>query len=223
MLAPQLTIYDSWKQELPSIPPRSRLYQLVPIGIGTSHVESLTSFIARLAEAHCLLPKTLITEIIAPHIQQTFVKQCTSRGLGALFERARTINSSGNTAKDFIRAIETLTCHQNLQFLTLVTWSDVLGSKALLHNHKAWCSACYQEWLTSTNIVYEPLLWSLKTVEICSKHRILLSQNCPHCHQQLPLLFWHSRLGFCSNCHNSLIDFALTDKETYEFKNLTVY
>lgn len=208
MLVEQLTIYDSWKQELPSIPARSPLYQLVPVGMGTSHVESLTSFIARLAEVHCLLPKTLITEIIAPHIQHTFVKRCTSRGLGALFERARTINGSGSIAKDFIRAIETLTCHQNLQFLTLITWSDILGSKGLFRNHKAWCSTCYQEWFTSANIVYEPLLWSLQAIEICSKHHILLSEICPHCHQQLPLLSWRSRLGVCSNCHNSLIHFG---------------
>lgn len=37
-----------------SLPSRSRLYRLAPIGLGTAYVESLTSYIIRLAEAHSL-------------------------------------------------------------------------------------------------------------------------------------------------------------------------
>lgn len=201
----QLTVYDSWDILIPSIPTRSRLYQLEPIGIGTPYVESLTSFIARLAEAHCLLTRTLISEIIAPQLQQTFVKRCTSRGLGALFEKAKTINSNGNTAKDFIQAIEKLTFNKNLQLLTLLTWSDVINSKGLFRNHKAWCSACYQEYFTKGYIVYEPLIWSLQAVEVCPIHSIYLSNTCPHCHNKVSLFTWHSRLGFCSKCYEPLI------------------
>ncbi len=69
-----LTIYNSWDMTYPSIPARSRLFQLEPIGIGTPYVESLTSYIVRLAKAHCLLPRTLITKMIAPQLEQTFAR-----------------------------------------------------------------------------------------------------------------------------------------------------
>lgn len=221
----QLITYDSWDIHLPSIPIRSRLYQLEPIGIGTPYVESLTSFIIRLAEAHCLLPRTLINEIIAPQLQKVFVKRCTSRGLGALFEKAKTINSNGNIARDFIQALESLTFHENLQLLTLLSWSDVIVSKGLFRSHKAWCSACYQEWFTKDTIIYEPLIWSIKAVEICPKHNIYLSDTCHHCHEKLPLLTWHSRLRFCSKCHEPLIKPASANYiqeaySQYEFEKL---
>ena len=49
------TSYRIWEPEVPQIiPERSRLYSLNPIGIGTPQVESLTGYIARLAEAHVL-------------------------------------------------------------------------------------------------------------------------------------------------------------------------
>lgn len=51
--------YEEWDMNIPAIPPRSRLYRLEPVGIGTPYVESLTSYIARLAAEHCVTPKNL--------------------------------------------------------------------------------------------------------------------------------------------------------------------
>ena len=45
-------LFDSWSLSSPPIPPRSRLYALEPIGVGTALVESLSGYVARLAEAH---------------------------------------------------------------------------------------------------------------------------------------------------------------------------
>lgn len=57
-----LTIYPLENLELPPIPPRSRLYHLEPRGVGTSEVESLTSYLTRLAKAHCV-PLTKLAEL----------------------------------------------------------------------------------------------------------------------------------------------------------------
>jgi len=51
--------YEEWDVSIPPLPSRSRLYRLEPIGIGTPYVESLTGYIARLAETHCITPKSL--------------------------------------------------------------------------------------------------------------------------------------------------------------------
>lgn len=118
-----LTIYDSWNIEYPSIPTRSRLFSLEPIGIGTPYVESLTSFITRLAEVHCVSLPILISRLVSPYLRTTFLKKWSSRSLGALFQKSRSLNSYGDLAKDFIQALEALTLRKDLSFLTLSVWS----------------------------------------------------------------------------------------------------
>ncbi|MCA1991407.1 MAG: TniQ family protein [Coleofasciculus sp. S288] len=195
-----LTSYDTWDLTQPILLPRSHLYQLEPIGIGTPLVESLTSFIARLAEVHCVPPRILISKIITPFLEQIFVKRCTNRGLRSLFDRARALNGTGRMARDFVEALEKLTVRDDLRFLTLLNWSDILVPRGLLRERKAWCPACYKQWRTSGRVVYEPLLWSIDAVTVCLSHHQPLCNHCPHCQQQLPLLTWRTRPGYCSIC-----------------------
>ncbi|MEL6578900.1 MAG: hypothetical protein AAFQ14_04045 [Cyanobacteria bacterium J06621_12] len=64
-----LEIYD--RITLPkslNIPQRSRLYFLEPIEIGTPFTESLSSYLTRLAQEHCLPLKKLIMGEITPVI-----------------------------------------------------------------------------------------------------------------------------------------------------------
>src|SRR5258708_37289702 len=62
---------ETWDLGTLSLPERSRLYHLKPVGIDTPLVENLTSYIIRLAEAHCVLPKTLITKEVLPLLTET--------------------------------------------------------------------------------------------------------------------------------------------------------
>ena len=45
---------------VPPIPKRSRLYSLEPMNVGTAEVESLTGYVARIAEAHCVTVSDLV-------------------------------------------------------------------------------------------------------------------------------------------------------------------
>jgi transcriptional regulator with XRE-family HTH domain len=204
MSVDNLTIYEEWNIHQPKILPRSRLFSLEPIGIGTPQVESLTSYLIRLAELHCLSLPILISRLISPYLQTTFPKQWSSRSLGALFQKARALQSHGDLAKDFVQALEALTLRKDLSFLTLSVWSNVLSHKGLLRNHKAWCPFCYQQGWQSNHLLYEPLLWSIEAVKVCPRHHINLVENCPHCGSQLPLLTWKSSLGCCSKCRQLL-------------------
>ncbi|WP_375469502.1 helix-turn-helix domain-containing protein [uncultured Nostoc sp.] len=178
----------------------SRLNHLQPIGVGTSLVESLTGYIARLAESHCLLPGLLIHSEIAPLLKKVFVKKSGSRGLRAFFDRGTALNGTGNMAKDLVQALEILTLRSDLSFLTMLSWTEFIPPRGLFRSHKAWCSLCYDEWHLSGQVVYEPLLWAIDALKLCSYHHQPLSMTCSHCHQQMPLLTWRSRPGHCSNC-----------------------
>src|SRR5437016_5150277 len=58
---PDTVVYCSWDEASPrSIPPRSYLYRVTPMGVGSANVESLTSYLARLAAAHDISPAVLL-------------------------------------------------------------------------------------------------------------------------------------------------------------------
>ena len=46
--------YELWSIALPTMPARSRLYSLAPMGVGSAQVESVTSYVMRLANAHAV-------------------------------------------------------------------------------------------------------------------------------------------------------------------------
>ena len=52
--------FDSWDLVPVSIPARSRLHSIEPIGIGTPFVESLTGYMIRLAASHAVRVSDLI-------------------------------------------------------------------------------------------------------------------------------------------------------------------
>ncbi|WP_107668927.1 TniQ family protein [Cyanothece sp. BG0011] len=204
MSVDDLTVYERWDLKKPEIPLQSRLFSLKPIGIGTPYCESLSSYLIRLSELHCLSLSVFISRLISPCLRTTFLKNSSSRSLGALFQKARALQGHGDLAKDFVQALEYLTLRKDLSFLTLSVWSNILSHKGLLGNHKVWCPLCYQQQWQSHHVLYEPLLWSLEAVKVCPHHGLRLWENCPHCGNKQPWLTWKSSNGCCSHCHQLL-------------------
>ncbi|MBD2461657.1 helix-turn-helix domain-containing protein [Oscillatoria sp. FACHB-1407] len=188
--------YNSWDLTLPEVPPRSWLYCLPPVGIGTSYVESLTGYIARLARLHYVNTGTLLAKEFV-----TFLRQPNSKSyLHGMSSRTEAFNGTGAMAADLVQALERLTTQNNLRLLTMLTWAEVFPAKGLLRRNRAWCPKCYEDYLTGNQPVCDLLLWSLEVVKICPYHRQPLHTHCPYCERQLPCLGWLSRPGCCSKC-----------------------
>ncbi len=83
------TTCELWNLEKPLIPQHSRLYHLKPIGVGTPYVESLTGYVARLAEAHCVPTGILVLSEIAPFVKKGYVFDNKSGGLELEFRLSR--------------------------------------------------------------------------------------------------------------------------------------
>jgi TniQ len=193
--------YQEWDVTIPVIPPRSRLYRLEPIGIETPYVESLTSYIARLAQVHHVTPKYLIMREVMPFPAQTVSPISYYSRMGDFFfEDALLLNGSGPVAKHWIERLQFLTSCETLRFLTMSTWSEVIATKRMLRRRKAWCPVCYEEWRQTNHIIYEPLLWTLASVTICLRHQQMLVTSCPRCQKSLSLLAQVTRPGYCSHC-----------------------
>lgn len=187
-----------------TIPPRSRLFRLEPVGIGTDETESLTGYVTRLAEAHGVSTRDLVMHEILPFLGREHLAATHNAGLLSAFWRneTRALNGTRTLARNLVRVLETLTGRQNLRFLTLLTWSDVLPVQHLQRPSRAWCPACYEEWRQQGQVVYEPLLWTLVVVTACPRHRQRLRLVCPYpdCGRPSPWLGPRSRPGHCAHC-----------------------
>lgn len=207
MLADSLSIFELWDLSRPALPPRSRLYHLEPVGIGTPDVESLSGYVARLAEAHGVSARKLIVDEILPLMGRSYLLGPVNRGLSAFWQRETgALNGTRTMARDFVLALERLTLRHDLRFLTLLSWAEVLPSKDLLRPERAWCPACYEEWHQAGQVIYEPLLWSLRAIGACARHRRRLEWRCPYpdCQRALSSLAQRARPGHCSRCERWL-------------------
>lgn len=158
-------------------------------------IESQTSFITRLAESHLVSVGALLGKVIAPALGKDYLVKGSR-----FYDHAVELNASGNQAADFAQVLSKLTGIDCTHKLTLIALRSALPSWNVLAEKKRWCSLCLEEWKRLNSTVYEPLLWSFKSVNICAKHNVYLNSICPNCAKALPYLTRTSRIGFCSNC-----------------------
>ncbi|MBR8840006.1 MAG: TniQ family protein [Stigonema ocellatum SAG 48.90 = DSM 106950] len=217
MLSPILKLYSEYDLQKPTIPPRSRLYCLEPIGVGSEYVESLTGYVARLAQQHCVTPRQLLLTEIAPHLARlknrlNYQPETVSKVFGIDMCKPAA-NGTGLTAAYLVEALSALTKRNDLHKLSLLNWA-LLPKRGLLRHQRAWCPSCYLEWQQGGKTIYEPLLWLINIVVICPYHHNRLLCQCPHCHQHLPVFYWNFRPGYCSNCNQWLVNYEYKTKHT---------
>lgn len=208
---PAYECYPQWDIYSPSLPARSRLFHLEPIGIGTFHIESLTSYIARLAAEHCVSSRKLLcVEALNP------IGKATEYYRTSPHFSAYQINGMGGFVEVTVAAFEQLTLREDLRYMTLQTWGNSLSYQQLLRKKRAWCTHCYEERLRDGEPPYELLMWSLDAVTICIKHSTRLCDECPHCKYQLPFLATDYYPGYCSRCRKWLGTFDAAKSERTE-------
>jgi hypothetical protein len=165
-------------------PPRSRLFAIEPLALQTPAVESFTSYLMRLAEAHCVQLGTLIHVAVAPRLQNTFVAQGPSRNVTIFLRTAALLNSHGVSAADWGQALTALTLRTELPLLTMLPWAQGISLRQLVHPHRQWCPCYFEEWRIKGRLVYEPLVWAMAGVQVCPTHRCPMEQQCPACLQE---------------------------------------
>ena len=197
---------ETWNLTLPVIPPRSRCYRLTPVGLGTPYAECLTSYLARLANAHGVSLSTLVVHGLRPVSPQGWLVARRSSGSVPWDAVAVALNGTEVIARNWCTALETLTMRKDLRFLTLLTWAKVLHRNGLLRQTRAYCPECYEEWRAGGGVVYEPLLWNIALVAGCILHRRRLRLACcvGSCSRTMSLLGSRFRPGYCPRCHGWL-------------------
>jgi TniQ len=196
---------EYWHQDIDTSHARSRLYPLKALYEGTANVESLTSYITRLAGVHQVATGVLLAQEVAPFIDKcSQSSRLSTRFYSTFFHQTGAWNGTGTMAVEPVTILQKLTQQSNLRFLTLLTWAPVLSTRQLIRETKAWCPLCYSDLSQHQIPLYEPLLWSISTIKVCLKHKQVLLSKCPNCGENINYLSWNSRSGFCSQCHQWL-------------------
>jgi hypothetical protein len=205
---PRSTTYPSLDCTLSdALPRRSYLYHLQPIGVGTMVVESLTGYIARLAEAHHVPTGALLTREVHPQLrlQSTDSKNpgMAKPNYGFIYD-AHVVNGSATCPRNWVQALETLTGQVGLTALTMLPWRQIVSGRHLLRSNRAWCPLCFESWRKANLPPYEPLLWAIGFVSACPLHHCRLQKCCPHCGQCSTALTAKARPGYCYCCRHWL-------------------
>lgn len=193
----------------PSPPSLTRLYHLEPLGIGGPLVESLTSYIARLAAAHSVRPMRLIVDEIAPRAGKRYAHSIrATQQFFADWRHTLALCGSGPVARDWIRALEQLTGRSDLAQLTLVSLNHVVTAptSTTLRRERSWCPECYDHWRNGGDTPYAPLLWMMRAVTRCPIHHTPVARRCPHaaCGRTTSWLVGQYHQGRCLACDSWL-------------------
>ncbi len=160
-----------------------------PLGLGTSMVEDVRSYMMRMAFCFEISAARLLLWIMPPF----------SPGEGSrLVSQARSSAGLGSMALAIVDALGRATT-LSLQGLTMLPLRHVLSPKNLLRPTRAWCRACLDEMLEKGE-PYEPLLWSILSVAVCPTHGTRLESLCHRCKKPSPYLVGRFSPGSCGRC-----------------------
>jgi hypothetical protein len=130
--------FERWDLAEPIRVAPSSLYTLTPRGLGTPYVESLSSYVMRLAEAHVVSVWRLIL-----HVRS---QVCSDRLSRPSMRYAYPANGLGKGAEILRQSFETATGRSDLRPLTLSALQGSVSKVDIFRTTEAWCPACLEQW-----------------------------------------------------------------------------
>ena len=179
--------------------PRAPVFGPGPIGVGTIAVESLVSYILRLAAYHRISPYMLFSCQI-PNLDPHF-----DDAVAILRRRAHNnvrvrgiVGEKANT--EIAWALAKLTGRLAIAETNIFTYRGGADMSRFVRQNHAWCPQCLQ----NDPVPHERLLWRASLVTACPHHKVGLQSTCPHCGHRVTRLSWNGELYRCRRCDRPL-------------------
>lgn len=169
-----------------------------PSGRGTADVESLTSYVRRLARVHRVsVSRFLTTVVFEPTRRQRGQTELALQPTRA----TESINGSGAVTRLLVAELSALTRRDELMELTFLGRDGAICMREAFRVHRAWCTECF---VVDDRSSYDRLIWTLREYRVCLRHGRPLSETCADCGQpQRPMAEWAHPLR-CHTCGGSL-------------------
>lgn len=149
-------------------------------------MESLTSYMRRLAAAHVVSPVRLV-ELLITGPQR-------AQGVSMTFASAYTeaLNADGHAPRVFLATLQTLTGVADVERTALGARVPALYWQRSMRTNRAWCPECLH-----SSEPYDQLLWSFKAYGTCVIHRRPLVDRCAACNRTHRAFMRKAKPGMC--------------------------
>ena len=180
------------------------LFPLELRGVGSVDIESLSSYIHRLARVHGVTIFQLLRHVYESYAEdfKSFRQEppvFQSRGDLAIYVRPN------NTTIETVRILEHVTGNQFLRSSTFLILLKALDrSSGVYSSYLRWCPACMGEFEAQDDEGYFKLIWQLKAIVHCPIHGALLLDKCPNCGNHQGTFRIRSPSVRCQKCGKSL-------------------
>jgi len=199
-MKPDESLLPFWDDSMPAIPQRSPLLPIEPLGLGTAGIESLTSYIHRLADALSLPTQALVTLELSCRLQRKSMLSTKDGHCDLYSALGAALNGNTGSAAEMVELLHRLNQRSDLNKLTMLRCGLHIATTPLVRTRQAWCPMCYRHWHEGKQPLYNPLLWTLETVRLCHLHHIPLMEKCGKCGAAHRPLCRRQIIGHCPRC-----------------------
>lgn len=147
------------------------LYRLEIHGLGTPEVESLTSYIRRLAAAHAVPTQRLFDRLVRHE----------AGSVNEASKRTAELSGQGPHTRAIVAVLVELTGQAELARTTFLDRYEGLTFKRDFREYRAWCPVCLEADRELPGGAYDRLLWSLRDYKVCTSHDVELESFCEQC------------------------------------------
>jgi len=180
---------------------------LIPIeirGLGTPDVESLPSYIHRLAHAHQVTVSTLLKRIAAWYQSNNKSSIIKLSRIGSAGDISVYVRPNQGT-HDLITILSEAVGHKQLSGTTFISIKEVLVRTASVFSKRIrWCPDCMRIFKAREDGGYFKLIWSVDAITHCLEHKTKLVEKCPVCRHYQGGYGYKNEPGYCQKCGTSL-------------------
>jgi hypothetical protein len=180
-----------------------RFLPLTPRGIGTLEVESLGSFIQRLAILHCVSLDVLLKLLV---IENADTGAVTKKQLDRAYQKKRffpngfAFSSPSATTEFLIKLLQETYEKEWFSSLGLFRIYPAFQKFRGVFSHSLrWCPQCWRCDIVEQGIPYFRAYWGFQEVSHCRLHKRELLESCPECGTRFGASYRH-HLHKCQKC-----------------------
>lgn len=181
-----------------------QLFRIEPFGLETDEVESLSSYLLRLAKVHGVTLGRLLTTLKTDY-QNANPGWIDYSETHANPQTLATLVRPTDSVADLLRIIESVTGDIGLRATTFQALRHACyRSVGLFHGYLRWCPECFTEDVRAGGQAYYRLIWSFKDVEFCHKHGAPIISRCPKCYRRQNSVNRRKAIHRCFKCSTEL-------------------
>jgi len=177
------------------LPGRSLLIGLEPRGLNTGRIESVWSYLHRLAEAHAVRFSDLLCHLLDAQKMAGASVRSDYGYFGKWKDLARGLRHQACNER-LVPVLEKMTCRTDLAQMTLSALHRVDGIRMPWAGSQAWCPDC----LASDDVPYERAYWRVAGITHCAVHQCELQTVCAECGKPQRAFAANSSIRHCVEC-----------------------